>query len=100
MKHLVKIFVLSFFSVAIFGACKNSRHAKKAIEWAKELAGKTVKVSKKSEFITKHGDDVIRHIELEKVSCPKCYGVGENSSGIECDDCDGDGYVYEVHYRE
>lgn len=99
MKHLTKIFIMSLITLSVFCSCKNGKQAQKAVEWAKQLVGKTVKASKKSEFITKHGDDVISHLELEKVSCSECDGEGIDSWGNECDECDGDGYVYVVNFK-
>ena len=69
--------------------------AKKAVDIVKKYSGKVFKNSEKNALILRHGDDVVRHINFQKVSCSECGGDGETWSGT-CDTCSGDGYVYKI----
>ena len=46
----------------------------------------------------RHGDDVVRHINFQKVSCSDYGGDGETWSGT-CDTCSGDRYVYKIQSK-
>ena len=99
MKNLMKIFFLLSFVILVFGSCRNASQAKKAIEIARNLAGKTVKASKKSTYVFQYGDDVIKHIDFVTVSCTACNGNGIDSWGDTCEECEGDGYVYKIQTK-
>lgn len=96
MQKVLKILFLLSFTVIVFGSCRNANQAKKAIEIAKKLSGKTVKASKKGTYVLQYGDDVARHIEFVSVSCSVCGGNGTDTWGDTCEECEGDGYVYEI----
>ena len=46
----------------------------------------------------RHGDDVVRHLDFQKVKCAECGGDGQTWSGT-CDVCSGDGYVYKIQFK-
>ena len=81
------------------GSCRNASQAKKAIEIAKKLSGKTVKSSQKGTYVLRYGDDVARHIELVSVTCTECNGNGTDTWGDTCEECDGEGYVYKIQTK-
>lgn len=66
MKHAVKITIMLVIAALVLGSCRNASQAKKAIEIAKKLSGKTVKASKKGTYVIRYGDDVVRHIDFVK----------------------------------
>lgn len=96
MKKLFKLTVMLFLAIITFSSCRNAGQAKKAIEIAKKISGTTVKASKKSSYVLRYGDDVVRHIEFVSVTCTGCNGNGTDSWGDTCEECEGDGYVYEI----
>lgn len=96
MKKLFRLTVMLSFAIIILGSCRNASQAKKAIEIAKKLSGKTVKASKKGTYVLRYGDDVARHIEFVSVTCTECNGNGTDTWGDTCEECDGDGYVYKI----
>lgn len=91
-----KVLILLIFMLVMFTSCRNASQAKKAIEIAKKLSGKTVKASKKGTYVLRYGDDVARHIEFVSVTCTECNGNGTDTWGDTCEECDGDGYVYKI----
>ena len=99
MKNLMKLFFLLSITIVMLGSCRNANQAKKAIEIVKKLSGKTVKASKKSTYVLRYGDDVIKHIEFVTVSCSACKGNGIDSWGDPCEECEGDGYVYKIQTK-
>lgn len=54
--------------------------------------------SEKNALMLRHGDDVVRHIDFQKVKCAECGGDGQTWSGT-CEACTGDGYVYKIQSR-
>lgn len=99
MKKLFRLTVMLSFAIIIFGSCRNASQAKKAIEIAKKLSGKTVKASKKGTYVLRYGDDVARHIEFVSFTCTECNGNGTDTWGDTCEECDGDGYVYKIQTK-
>lgn len=95
----MKLFLLLSVTIVVFESCRNANQAKKAIDIAKKLSGKTVKASKKSTYVLQYGDDVIRHVEFVTVSCTACDGKGIDSWGDTCEKCDGEGYVYKIQAK-
>ena len=69
--------------------------AKKAVDIVKKYSGIVFKNSEKNALMLRHGDDVVRHINFQKVSCSDCGGDGQVLSGT-CNTCSGDGYVYKI----
>lgn len=99
MRKLFRLTVMLFFAVIIFGSCRNASQAKKAIEVAKKLSGKTVKASQKGTYVLRYGDDVIHRLDFVKVSCTECNGNGTDTWGDTCEECDGDGFVYKIQTK-
>ena len=79
MKILFKLSLTLAITIIAFSSCRNANQAKKAIEIAKKLSGKTVKASKKGTIVFRYGDDVARHIEFVSVSCNTCDGNGTDN---------------------
>lgn len=99
MIKLFRLTVMLSFAIIILDSCRNASQAKKAIEIAKKLSGKTVKASKKGTYVLRYGDDVARHIEFVSITCSVCDGKGADSWGDTCEECDGDGYVYKIQTK-
>ena len=99
MKKLFRLTMMLSFAIIILGSCGNASQAKKAIEIAKRLSGKTVKASKKGTYVLRYGDDVARHIEFVSVTCTECNGNGTDTWGDTCEGCEGDGYVYKIQTK-
>lgn len=90
------IVLLAAFTIVAVPSCRNASQAKKAAEVAKKLSGKIVKASKKSKVVLQYGDDVVRNLDFEKVSCTACGGDGQDYWGRTCEECEGHGYVYKI----
>ena len=74
-------------------SCRGS--AKKAVDIVKKYSGKVFKSSEKNALMLRHGDDVVRHLDFQKVKCIECGGDGQTWSGT-CNACLGDGYMYKI----
>ena len=125
MKNL-KLFVMAFIAIFTFVSCrpaalrkgvqiveKVAKSAEKsaykggelikvsgeAAQKARNLSGKEIKLSEKATFILRYSDDVMRHLDFQKKSCPSCHCSGRDSYGNTCSRCDGDGYVYKLEYK-
>lgn len=94
MKKGIYTLLIMIVALAGLSSCRGGS-AKKAVDIVKKYSGKVFKSSEKNSIILRHGDDVIRHLNFEKVSCSECGGDGETWSGT-CDTCSGDGYVYKI----
>ena len=70
--------------------------AKKATEIVKKYSGKVFKSSEKNALMLRHGDDVIRHLDFQKVRCTECGGDGITWNGYKCNTCSGNGYMYKI----
>lgn len=100
----MKIKKLLFVAIAVLftlllPSCKNGRQAKQMLNIVKEYSGKAVKASEKSKIVVRYGDDVARNIEFVQVQCDVCYGSGKYH-GYLCENCDGDGYVYQIRAKD
>lgn len=84
-------------ALAGLSSCRGGS-AKKAVDIVKKYSGKVFKSSEKNALMLRHGDDVVRHINFQKVLCSDCGGDGEIWSGT-CDVCSGDGYVFVIKSR-
>lgn len=96
MKKIYRLSLFLAITLIAFSSCRNANQAKKAIEIAKKLSGKTVKASKKGTYVLQYGDDVARHIEFISVTCTGCNGHGTDSWGDTCEECEGAGVVYKI----
>ena len=94
MKKGIYTLLIMIVVLAGLSSCRGGS-AKKAVDIVKKYSGKVFKNSEKNALILRHGDDVVRHINFQKVSCSECGGDGETWSGT-CDTCSGDGYVYKI----
>ena len=82
--------------IAIVGLCScRGANAKKAIDVAKKYTGKVFSKSEKKTMILRNGDDIVRHLEFQKVECVECEGNGIINNET-CEVCTGDGYVYKI----
>ncbi len=97
MKKIIYILLITVVSVISFSSCRGGS-AKKAVEIAKKYSNKIFKSSEKNALILRHGDDVFRHLEIQKLNCTECGGDGETWSGT-CDACSGDGYVFKIKIK-
>ncbi len=93
MKNKILVLVVLISLIGLFSCRGNS--AKKAVDVVRKYSGKVFKSSEKKALMLRHGDDVIRHIDFQRVSCSACGGDGQALSGT-CDACSGDGYVYKI----
>lgn len=94
MKKLIYAILVILIVAVGLSSCRGGS-AKKAVDIVKKYSGKVFKSSEKNSIILRHGDDVIRHLNFEKVSCSECGGDGQVLSGT-CNTCSGDGYVYKI----
>ena len=97
MKKFIKYLSLLSIVIMLGGintSCRGNS-AKKAVDIVKKYSGKVIKNSEKNALMLRHGDDVIRHFDFQKVKCTECGGDGQTWSGT-CDTCLGDGYVYKI----
>lgn len=100
MKKFIKFLSLLSMVVMLGGMITSCRgnSAKKTVDIVKKYSGKVFKNSEKNALMLRHGDDVVRHINFQKVLCSDCGGDGETWSGT-CETCSGDGYVYVIKSR-
>ena len=94
MKKLIYVILVMLIAVVGLSSCRGGS-AKKAVHIVKKYSGKVFKSSEKNALMLRHGDDVIRHLDFQKVKCVECGGDGQTWSG-KCDVCSGDGYVYKI----
>lgn len=98
IKKILLVAIAVLFTLSL-SSCRNGRQAKQVLNLVKEYSGKAVKASEKSKIVVRYGDDVARNIEFVKVQCDVCYGSGEYQ-GYLCENCDGDGYVYQIRAKD
>lgn len=96
MKNKILVLVVLISLMGLF-SCRGGS-AKKAVDIVKKYSGKVFKSSEKKALMLRHGDDVIRHLDFQKVKCVECGGDGQTWSGT-CDVCSGDGYVFVIKNR-
>jgi len=89
------LLLMLLLSVACFTSCKGSS-AQKAIKIVKEFGGKVINSGEKAKIVGQYGDDVIRHLDFQKVRCTECGGDGITWNGYKCNTCSGNGYVYKI----
>lgn len=94
MKKGIYTLLIMIVALAGLSSCRGGS-AKKAIDIAKMYSGKVFKSAEKNALMLRHGDDVVRHLDFQKVKCAECGGDGQTWSGT-CDVCSGDGYVYKI----
>lgn len=93
MKRIIYI-ILILVAFVCLSSCRGSS-AKKAVDVVKKYSGKVLNKAEKSKVAARYSDDVIRHLEFEKIDCTECGGDGQTWSGT-CDACSGNGYVYKI----
>lgn len=98
MKKIL-LFAIVVMCTLSLSSCKNGRQVKQVVNLVKKYSGKAVKSSEKARIVTRYGDDVIRNIEFVQVQCDVCYGTGEYQ-GYICENCDGNGYVYQIQAKD
>lgn len=97
MKKLIYVILVMLIAVVGLSSCRGGS-AKKAVDIVKKYSGKVFKSSEKNALMLRHGDDVIRHLDFQKVKCVECGGDGQTWSGT-CDVCSGDGYAYKIQCK-
>lgn len=97
MKKIIYVILVIFIAAVSLSSCRGGS-AKKAVDIVKKYSGKVFKSSEKNALMLRHGDDVVRHLDFQKVKCAECGGDGQAWSGT-CDVCSGDGYVYKIQCK-
>lgn len=97
MKKIIYVIFVIFIAAVGLSSCRGGS-AKKAVDIVKKYSGKVFKSSEKNALMLRHGDDVVRHLDFQKVKCAECGGDGQTWSGT-CDVCSGDGYVFVIKSR-
>ena len=97
MKKGIYTLLIMIVALAGLSSCRGGS-AKKAIDVAKKYSGKVFKSTEKNALMLRHGDDVVRHFDFQKVKCTECGVDGQIWSGI-CDTCSGDGYMYKIQSK-
>ena len=100
MKKFLKYLSLLSIVIILGGMITSCRgnSAKKAADIVKKYSGKVFKNSERNTLMLRHGDDVVRHLDFQKVKCTECGGDGQTWRGT-CDTCSGDGYVYKIQSK-
>lgn len=97
MKKNIYVELIMLIAAVSLSSCRGGS-AKKAIDIVKKYSGKVFKSSEKKSLMFRYGDDVVRHLNFQKVSCSDCGGDGETWSGT-CGTCSGDGYVCKIQSK-
>ena len=76
MKKGIYTLLIMIVVLAGLSSCRGGS-AKKAVDIVKKYSGKVFKNSEKNALILRHGDDVVRHFDFQKVKCTECGGDGQ-----------------------
>jgi len=81
MKKIISTLFIVLIAVVGLSSCRGGG-AKKATEIVKKYSGKVFKSSEKNALMLRHGDDVVRHLDFQKV---KMYRMWRRWTNMEWD---------------
>ncbi len=75
MKKYIYTLLIMIVTIAGLSSCRGGS-AKKVVDIVKKCSKKVFKSSEKNALVLRYGDDVVPHLELQKVDCSECGGDG------------------------